>query len=359
MSLVGFEETIFVTGFPGFIAGRLVEELAAEKTQVFLLVQNTFVQKAIEDIEEIAERTSVPLENFALIEGDLGEEQIGMSNEDYESIIHEVTDVFHLAAAYSLDVDKDLAYRVNLKGTENINNLVKKIKNLRRYNYVSTCYVAGEREDRIFETELEHGEAFRNYYEETKYHAEILVEELKADYPITIYRPAVVCGDSQTGETAKYDGIYYLMSFIQKFPEGFRLINVGNDAVRLNLVPVDFVVDAIVALRSDEKAEGKTVALADPSPMTTKEVCDSIAKAFTNKPSVITPPAKVVETFLNSPVSPALTGLPHSGVSYFFLPQTYDTSVANELLEPHHVACPPFSEYVNNLVEFKKKHPKL
>ncbi len=144
-----------------------------------------------------------------------------------------------------------------------------------------------------------------------------------------------------------------------KFPEVFRLVNVGNDNVRLNLVPVDFVIEGMTELAKDELAVGKTIALADPNPMTTKVICDAIAEALTNKKSIITPPPKMVETFLNSPISPSLTGLPHSGVPYFFIPQTYDTSISEELLSAHGVKCPSFADYVGNLVKYVEEHPKI
>ncbi len=357
---MSFTETVFITGFPGFIAGRLVKRLATPNTQFFLLVQSSFVEKAHKDVQKIAEKTKTPLKNFAIIEGDITDKNLGLSDTDLNVVVEETTDVYHLAAVYDLSVEKDLAYKVNLEGTKNVNELVTNIKNLRRYNYISTCYVAGKRDDRIFENELAHDRGFRNYYEETKYFAELEVEKLKAkNIPITIYRPSVVCGDSVTGETAKYDGIYYVITFLMKFPEVFRLVNVGNEDVRLNLVPVDFVIEGMVTLAKDENAVGKTVALADPNPMTTEEICDSIAESITNKKSVITPPPKLVETFLNSPISPPITGLPHSGVPYFFIPQTYDTAVADKLLAPHGVKCPTFSDYVGNIVTFVEEHPEL
>ncbi|HUF03265.1 MAG TPA: SDR family oxidoreductase [Aridibacter sp.] len=354
-----FERTIFVTGFPGFLAGRLVERLAAPDVRFFLVVQEQFFDKALKDIAKISESSGAPAANFTVIRGDITEKNLGMTDADAEVVAREATDVFHLAAVYDLAVEKDLAYKVNVEGTKNVNDIVKRVENLRRYNYISTCYVAGKRDDRIYENELEHEEGFRNYYEETKYFAEFEVENLKDEVPVTIFRPSVVCGDSRTGETAKYDGIYYVIKFLLRFPEVFRLVNVGNKDVRLNLVPVDFVVEGMAALSSDERAVGKTVALADPDPMTTKDICDSIAESITNKRSVITPPAKMVETFLSSPLSPSLTGLPHSGVPYFFIPQTYDTAVMEDLLELHGVRCPSFHEYVRNLVAFVEKHPKL
>lgn len=354
-----FAETIFLTGFPGFIASRLVERLARPSVQFFLLVQPEFIDKAASEVEAIAESTGTPLQNFALIEGDITREDLGIGEDDLQTIRTETTDVYHLAAIYDLAVEKSLAFRVNLEGTKNVNNFVRSIKNLRRYNYVSTCYVAGKRKGRILETELQHDEGFRNFYEETKYLAEIEVENLKEELPVTIFRPSVVVGDSRTGEIPKYDGVYYLIQYLRKSPELLRLINVGNSDVTLNLVPVDFVIEGMVALARDERAVGRTIALADPAPLTTAELFDAIARAMTGKRSVLTPPAKLVEWSLSQPASPPITGLPLYGVPYFFISQSYDTSVASELLDPHGVRCPRFGAYVGNLLKYVDKNPKL
>jgi nucleoside-diphosphate-sugar epimerase len=356
---VDFARSIFLTGFPGFIAGRLVERLAEKDTQFFLLVQPKFVQAAQRSVTRIAFETGVPLENFALVRGDITLTELGIPAGDLETIKNETTDIFHLAAVYDLAVDRDIAYAVNFEGTKNVNAFARSVRDLRRYNYISTCYVAGKRTGKILETELEHDKGFRNFYEETKYLAEMEVEELKTELPVTIFRPSVVVGDSETGETAKYDGIYYLIQYLRRWPSGLRFINVGNQNVRLNLVPVDFVVEAIALLSEDEKAEGKTVALADPAPLTTAEKFDLIAEKLSGRRSVIHPPEKLVQFSLSTPVSPAITGLPSYGVPYFFLSQTYDTSVADELLAPHGVECPNFADYVGNLIDFVEKHPKL
>lgn len=356
---MSFTETIFLTGFPGFIAHRLVERLASQNTQFFLLVQKQFTEKAMLDIKEIAAKTNVPLENFAIVEGDITLENLGMTEEDLKTVQSETTDIFHLAAIYDLAVGKDPAYRVNVEGTRNVNEFVKKTPNLRRYNYISTCYVAGKRIGEILESELEHQAGFRNFYEETKYVAEMEVEKMKADFPVTIFRPAVVVGDSRTGETAKYDGIYYVIFYYKKFARLLRLANVGNKTVRLNLVPVDFVVEGLAALSKDEKAIGKTIALADPQPLSTAEICDSIVVALTGKKSIITPPMSLVELSLNMPLSPLITGLPHYGVPYFFLDQTYNTEVSQKLLKAHNIECPSFKDYAKNLVAFVEKHPVL
>jgi thioester reductase-like protein len=356
---MNFSETIFLTGFPGFIAERLVKRLASRDTKFFLLVQKSFIEKAAQAIRDVAAKTNLPVENFALVEGDITQANLGIDEETSKTIRESATGVYHLAAIYDLAVAKETASRVNVEGTRNVNEFVEKLQNLRRYNYVSTCYVAGKRTGKILESELEHAAGFRNFYEETKYLAELEVAKLKNDIPLTIFRPSIVVGDSKTGETAKYDGIYSLILYLRKAPHLFRFVNVGNKDVKLNLVPVDFVVEAIAALSKDERAIGKTIALADPNPLTTEEIFDAFAEAMTGKKSVVKPPPSLVENFLMLPLTPLVSGLPHSGVPYFFVPQTYDTSLADELLALHNIACPNFKSYVGNLLNFVEEHPKL
>lgn len=352
-------ETIFMTGFPGFIAGRLIKRLTEWDARFLLLVQPALIEKAHQDLAQLALETGAPLSRFRIIEGDITRPDLGIKPPELEEARAETTTLFHLAAIYDLAVTRDVALLVNVEGTRNVNQFARSLKELRRYHYVSTCYVAGRRQGLILETELRHTAGFRNRYEETKYLAEIEVDELKAELPVTIHRPAVVCGDSRTGETAKYDGIYYLIHYLRMHPRLLSLINIGNRSVRLNLVPVDFVVEAMATLAQDERASGATVQLADPDPLTTHELFEAIARTLIGRGSRFTIPARVVRPSLMLPLSPALTGLPHAGVPYFFIDQTYDTTRARSLLEPHGVRCPPFPAYISSLIDFVERHPKL
>jgi thioester reductase-like protein len=351
--------TIFLTGFPGFIATRLLRRLAAESCRFLLLVQPAFLEPARVEIEEIAAETGKPGSDFVILQGDITSPHLGLSATDLEQARAGATIVFHLAAIYDLAVTRDIAMRVNVEGTHNVNEFVGSIANLHHYHYVSTCYVAGKRTGVILETELKHNAGFRNYYEETKYLAESEVAALKPSLPITIHRPSVVCGDSQTGETMKYDGIYYLIRYLLKWPSVLSAFNIGNSEVTLNLVPVDFVVESMAVLAQDEDSLGKTVQLADPNPLTTEQLFDTIARAIDGHPSRLTLPAAVVEKSLMLPLSPKITDLPHSAVPYFFLKQTYDTSQSTKLLAPHGVSCPPFKSYVKTIVDFAARHPAI
>ncbi|MGH9966682.1 MAG: SDR family oxidoreductase [Pyrinomonadaceae bacterium] len=354
-----FDETVFLTGFPGFIAERLLRRLAQEKARFLLLVQPALLGRARTALESIADESKIPLSNFHILEGDITKSDLGLSVPEKEIARSQATVLFHLAAIYDLAVARDLALNVNVQGTRNVNDFARGLPNLRHYHYVSTCYVAGKRTGKILEADLQHDAGFRNYYEESKYLAEIEVDSLKSELPITIHRPAVVCGDSMTGETAKYDGVYYLIHYLRKWPRLLSLFNIGNRDVNLNLVPVDFVVDAMTALARDARAAGKTVQLADPNPLTTNELFNTISRCLTGRDSRLTVPAPLVEFSLMLPPSPGITGLPHHGVPYFFLKQNYDTRLAQELLEPHNLRCPPFPSYAKAIVEYASLHPLL
>jgi len=356
---VFFGETVFLTGFPGFIAGRLLRRLATERGHCLLLVQPDFIERAQREIQEIAAETGRSLADFHIFEGDITRRNLGLSPLDLEAARRESTMIFHLAALYDLAVARDVAMRVNVQGTRNVNLFARSLSRLRHYHYVSTCYVAGKRKGRILERELRHEAGFRNHYEETKYMAEVEVDSLKSELPITIHRPSVVCGDSKTGKTAKYDGIYYLIHYLMKWPSVLSLINIGNREVSLNLVPVDFVVEALASLARDEQAIGKTIQLADPNPLTTHELFNTIARCLNSSGSRITIPAALVEFFLMLPSSPRITELPHLGVPYFFLKQTYDSTQASALLRPYQVDCPPFPSYAKAIVDYAAGHPVL
>jgi thioester reductase-like protein len=353
------EETIFLTGFPGFIASRLLRRLATEGARFLLLVQPAFAERAQQEVESLAAQTGKPRSDFAVLSGDITKPNLGLSPADLQTARAETTVLFHLAAIYDLAVARDTGLRVNLEGTRNVNAFARSLPRLRHHHYVSTCYVAGKRTGRILETELQHEAGFRNYYEETKYLAELEVEALKSELPVTIHRPSVVCGDSRSGETAKYDGIYYLINYLLKWPSVLSAFNIGNSEVSLNLVPVDFVVEAISTLAREPLAVGKTLQLADPAPLTTRELFNTIARYIGGREARVTLPASLVQMSLMLPLAPKISGLPHSAVPYFFLKQNYDTAQARQLLEPHDVSCPPFESYVGTIVDYAVSHPVL
>ena len=130
-------------------------------------------------------------------------------------------------------------------------------------------------------------------------------------------------------------------------------------AVAVGLAPKDTEQIASVCSRTTLVAPLNAADCRDPAPMTTAELFDAIAHDMTGRKSEFSPPVKLTEWFLNTRISPPLTGLPHAGVPYFFISQTYDTAIADELLAPHGIVCPRFGYYVGNLLDFVEEFPQL
>ena len=179
--------------------------------------------------------------------------------------------------------------------------------------------------------------------------------------PVTIFRPSVVVGDSETGETAKYDGIYYLIQYLRKFPALLRFVNVGNSQVKLNLVPVDFVVEAIAALAKDENGGRQNHRARRPeSALTTAQLFDAIVEAMTGKKSVVKPPPAFGRKISDAAVFARRDGLAAFGRAVFFSDADLrHEHGSRELLSAHDVKCPNFSAYVKNLLKFVEKNPRL
>src|SRR5262249_40502408 len=145
----------------------------------------------------------------------------------------------------------EAAWRVNVDGTRNVLELARDCKQLKRLHYLSSCYVSGDRLGVIAEDELDLGQALRNAYEETTFRGEMLVAEAGADLPVTIYRPSSIVGDSRTGEIERFDGPFYLGLYWLQSPWAAGLALPGDGVAPLNVVPLDFALDALWQLAQD------------------------------------------------------------------------------------------------------------
>jgi thioester reductase-like protein len=338
--------TMLLTGFPGFLAGRLVPRLLAEddEARIVALVEPRMVQRA---------RAMAP-DGVDVQPGDITDARLGLDDRTYERLTGEVSAVFHLAAVYDLAVGADLAERVNVQGTQNVVDFCRRCPNLERHHYISTAYVAGVRSGVVLERELAEGQDFKNFYESTKFAAEVVVRASMDDVPTTIYRPAIVVGDSQTGETQKFDGPYYLLRSM-KGPG--PVLQIGRGDAPFNVVPVDFVVDAIAAGARDASATGHTLHLVDPEPVSSTELARLLAREYRGKePSLRIPPAVVDRSLRFRAVRKAFGGTPRQSIVYLNHPVHFDTTQASEILGRNGLRCPRFPEYVGNMVRFFSAH---
>lgn len=362
---------IFFTGFPGFIGKRLVRKMMLKldcECEFVLLVLDEFVPQAMREVERIKRELkkddrsgSCKEHRMEVVAGDITASYLGLGEDRYKELVEKITDVFHLAAIYDLAVPESRARKVNVEGTGNIVEFCKQCKNLKKFVYFSTCYVAGKRTGIVYEDELEMGQSFKNHYEATKYEAEVIVRRNMDEIPTIIVRPSIVVGDSKTGETDKFDGPYFGIILVDRLKLfRFPLPYLGKSLARVNLVPVDFVEDAAVAIWLKEATEGKTYALADPEPVTARKLYSEIIRLLGARgPAGRIPPALVDIPLRSYPVR-KLLGIPRQVLDYFNHDVHFDSRNTQEALKGSSIKCPNLFSYFPMIVEFYKnnKHRK-
>ena len=258
------EGLALLTGFPGFIGRRLAARLLEDGRPLVALVEPRMADAARAAAAELGAG-----ERLEVLAADIAQRRLGLGDDDWQRLTRAAETVFHLAAIYDLSVPLEVAQRVNVDGTGNVLELCAACERLQRLNYVSTEYVAGLRRGVIYEHEFALGQEFKNHYESTKFQAELWVREAMDRIPTTIYRPAIVVGDSRSGETQKFDGPYFMLRVIAWCERaGWPIPQFGRSGAPFNVVPVDFVVDAMTAGASEETAVGRTLHLVDPEPVT-------------------------------------------------------------------------------------------
>lgn len=345
--------TIFFTGFPGFLGSELLPRLLARAPQddALCIVQPKFAALAATRVRELESARPAIAGRIRLVEGDITA-PITIAPDD-------IREIYHLAAIYDLSVKRDLGIRINVDGTRNVLDFAEQCRDLRRVHYVSTCYVSGRFDGVYTENDLDRGQAFNNYYEETKFLAERDVRSrMAAGLPATIYRPSVVVGDSTTGATQKFDGPYFVMQWLMRQPRIAVLPVVGRPSrYRFNVVPRNFITDAIESLSARQETSGRCYQLADPEPMTVDETIDAVARA-TGRTVLRIPLTKALAKGALDYVPGVyrLMRIPSAAVDYFVHPTLYDTTNTQRDL---HLAVPRFRDYLPRLVEFVKAHPEI
>lgn len=348
------------TGFPGFISSQLIRELFRKNyaDHIYAVVLLTEKEKAQQESLRIME--SFPGRKITIVEGDITLPQIGIAEETLNEIARQIKVVWHLAAIYDLAVPKEIAWKVNVEGTKNVNDIVQILPNLTRYIYFSTAYVAGKREGIILEKELIRPEGFKNYYEETKFEAEQLVEEIKGIVPTTIIRPGIVRGNSLTGETQKFDGPYFFLNMIDKVKFLPIIPYVGRSTAQINVVPIDFIIEASAFISQENEAIGKTLHLTEPHPHPVLEVYRMMVKQMTNKFPKGRLPLSLTKKCLKIKFVRKSLGVEIETLDYLTWNAYFDCSEAAKILAKGKIKCPDFIESMPSMVNFYKnnKHKK-
>lgn len=265
--------TFLVTGATGLIGRQFTRLLLTrdDVDEVALVVRASSRDK----LAKLVNAWPHP-ERVTLVTGDLGEPLLGVAQEDRERL-RGVDHVVHLAALYDLTADDEASIKANVEGTAQVIALAADL-NAGCLHHVSSVAVAGDHEGMFTEEMFDVGQRLVTPYHRTKFEAERLVRE-QQDVPWRVYRPAVVVGNSETGEMDKIDGPYYLFPAISRLAGLPDVPIVGPDLGDTNVVPVDYVAESLNALITTKGLDGRAFHLVNPEPQPVVSVYNAFAKA--------------------------------------------------------------------------------
>jgi NAD(P)-dependent dehydrogenase (short-subunit alcohol dehydrogenase family) len=357
----------FVTGATGFIGRFLVGRLLKrDDTRVFALVRCGSEYK----LDALRSRLGVDADRLVAIHGDINEKLLGVSKRDQDDLNGQIDHFFHLAAIYDLTADENTQRYTNIEGTRQTLKLAEKIQ-AGRFHHVSSIAAAGLYDGTFTENMFEEATGLDDAYLLTKHESEALVRQ-ESKIPWRIYRPAMVVGHSETGAMDKVDGPYYLFKFIQKLkdvlPNWIPLI--GVEGGHFNVVPVDFVADALDHIAHQPDHDGQCFHLTADRSYSLGEIMDIVAGAAQAPRMALKLENRlfdVVPGFVRKGVS-ALTpnlllnaaldnlDIPPSAMKFLTFPTEYDNSRAKAALEGTGIAAPELESYIQQLWDFWENH---
>ncbi len=348
------EALTLVTGFPRLVAKLIARELVeAGDGPVALLVRGRYLDDARRFVDSLGAGGRV-----TLVEGDVTSIDMGLSGREYLSLARRVALVHHAAQSTYEGADAAKVRRLNVQGTHEVIEFARAAGELGRAPRVVACsstLVAGDHEGLVREEELEYGQAFRSEVERTLHLAERMLRRASPEVPVTIARPSIVVGHSQTGEVDVFDGPYLFVLLLLSSPVDITLPLPARGEIPLNLVPVDYVARASVALGRNPAAAGRTVHLVDPYPLPSRRVFERVARAAGRRMRRGVLPPNLTRALLRTPGVERFARSPRAFVERMATRAVYPADGARELLEPAGVTCPPFDRYADALVEHVRR----
>jgi thioester reductase-like protein len=343
--------TLLLTGATGMVGREILARAATDQRfdRVICLIRPPLDRlDTLLAVHGVADPSRV-----TAIAGDVTEPDLGVLD---ATTLAGVTHVIHCAATVAFDHPLDEARRINVGGTQAILDVCRRLAKLERLDSVSTCYVAGKRHDLVMEPDLTHDCGFHNTYEQTKYEAEQLLRAAMRDLPIAVHRPSIVVGDSRTGRAGSWKVLYWPLKVLAR---GWLPAVPYDPDGRLDIVPVDFVASATLALSRDPSAIGGTFHLAaGPGRDTTLgALAARVSRRLERRP-----PMRVRPIWWRRMIRPALMLFPSKNLRktlrtgliyrpYVELRLQFDTSQADGLLQPLGIRCPRVIDYIDTIVD--------
>ncbi len=358
----------FVTGATGFIGKRLVAKLLTRPDAVV-----HFLTRAVElpRLQELYEYWGTDATRVIPIVGDLTQPELGVAKADVEKLKGTIEHFFHLAAIYDLKASAEDQQRANVDGTRNTVRLAEEI-GARHFHLVSSIASAGLFEGLFREDMFDEAENLDNPYFRTKHDSEGIVRK-ECTVPWRIFRPAIVVGDSRTGEMDKIDGPYYFFKLIQKMRRMFPswMPTIGIEGGRINVVPVDFIVAAMDHIAHLENEDGNCFHLTDPTPMRVGDLLNTFARAA-HAPEMAMRVNAALLGFIPRSMRKAMfaltpvrrirnavmkdLGLPDDILDFVNYPTRFDCRETQRALKGTGIAVPPLDSYAWRLWDYWERH---
>ena len=359
----------FVTGASGFIGKRLVRKILGRKGAIVYFLARDPSPARLKSLYRywgVDEKRAIP------VAGDVTRPGLGVSKTEQKKLAAAgVRHFFHLAAVYDLKASAEQQQAANVTGTRNVVAFANEI-GAGCFHHVSSIAAAGLYEGVFREDMFEQAENLDHPYFSTKHESEKIVRK-ECRVPWRVYRPGIVVGDSVTGEMDKIDGPYYFFKLIQRMRQALPpwMPAIGIEGGRINIVPVDFVVQAMDYLAHARGHDGKCFHLVDPQPMRVGEVLNAFAKAahapsmslFINAALLGFVP-KVIKKGMMSPtpvrrIRNAVMkdlGLPDDIMTFVNYPTRFDCRQTRQALEGSGIAVPRLDTYAWRLWDYWERH---
>jgi len=357
----------FVTGATGFIGRYLVERLLDRKGMVYVLVRPQSKQK----FAELKSTWGTRSRRVVAIYGDLAEPNLGVSAADRKRLKGKIKHLFHLAAIYDLKASAEDQEEANVLGTDHAIQFAHGVK-AGCFHLVSSIASAGQYRGTFREDMFEEATGLNHAYFRTKHESEALVRK-RCKLPWRVYRPGIVVGHSETGQIDKVDGPYYFFKMIQKLrqslPAWFPLI--GFEGGYINIVPVDYVVNAMDHLAHLDGHDGECFHLTDPRQRRVGEVLNLFARAGHAPTMAFRLDPKLFE-FIPAPVTKSMTHykplqqvvdtvlrdlhMPKDVLRFSNWQTRFDSSKTQRLLEGTDIRVPQLDDYAWRLWDYWERH---